>query len=168
MKTMKLLAAATIAMGAMQAQAITTSWATHDAIEFGDDKVKPGIFEDSFEFSLASLSSLMATAVSNNLGQAFNIDDGKVQLYQVAPGPDLLVGSFNFDGTTGSTPNSFNALTAGDYYYLVSGAATGHAGGWYSLSSAVAAVPEPHTAVLLLAGLGALGVVARRRRPSQP
>src|SRR5213075_1326659 len=108
MKTKKLLAAAVLAMGAMQAQAVTTTWAAHDPIEFGDDKVKPGTFEDSFEFSLTGLGSLMATAVSNNLGQAFNIDDGKVQLYQVAPGPDLLVGSFNFDGTTGSTPNSFN------------------------------------------------------------
>jgi hypothetical protein len=168
MKKIKLLAAAVIALGAMQAQAVTTAWATHDSVEFGDDKVKPGVFEDSFEFSLTDLSSLMATAVSNNLGQAFNINDGLVQLYRVAPGPDFLVGSFNFNGTTGSTPNSFNALTVGDYYYRVSGAATGNAGGWYSLSSTVAAVPEPHTAALMLAGLGALGLLVRRRRPRQP
>ena len=168
MKTKKLIAMAAIAMGAFQAQAIPTSWGTHDPVEFGDDKVKAGSFEDSFEFSLASLSTLMATAVSNNLGKAFNIDDGTVKLFQVAPGPDLLVGSFNFDGTTGSTPNSFSSLTAGDYYYLVTGLATGSAGGWYSLSSAVTPVPEPHTAALLLGGLGALAVVARRRRPRQP
>jgi hypothetical protein len=164
MKRMKLLAVAAIAVSVLQAHAVTTNWGPHDAIEFGDDKVSPGSFEDRFDFSLASTETLTATAVSNNLGQAFNINAGTVQLYQVAPGPDTLLGAFGFDGTTGSTPNTFSALVSGDYYYLVTGSASGHAGGWYSLASAVTPVPEPHTAALVLAGLGVLGVVARRRR----
>jgi hypothetical protein len=170
MKKMKLLAVAVLATGALQAHALTTAWGSHDAVEFGDDKLlSTGSFQDDFDFSLASTQTLAANAVSNNLGAAFNIDGGSVQLFEVASGGDQLIGSFAYDGTTGSTPHTFGGLAAGDYYYRVSGDATGHAGGWYSLTSAVsgpvAPVPEPHVASLMLAGIGALGLVVRRRRP---
>jgi hypothetical protein len=165
MKKSKLLVAALIAAGAMQAHAVPTNWGPHDTIEFGDDKLlSTGTFEDAYAFSLADTTTLSASAVSNNLGQAFNIDDGTVRLFEVAPGPDVQVGSFTFDGTTGSTPHTFDSLSAGEYYYLVSGVASGVVGGWYSLASAIAApVPEPHVASLMLAGLGALGMLVRRR-----
>jgi len=165
MKKSKVFAAALLAIGSLQAQAVTTDWGTHDAVEFDDRKVlSEGSFQDTYEFSLEDTTTLSATAVSNNLGRAFNITDGTVQLYEVAAGPDVLVGSFAYDGTTGSTSHTFDSLLGGDYYYLVSGLATGRVGGWYSLASAVTAVPEPHVASLVLAGLGVLGLVSRRRR----
>lgn len=166
-KPLKTIAAVAVAFTALSAHAASTDWGSHDAVEFGADKVQPGAYSDSFAFSLSQDASLVATAVSNNLGQAFNIDHGMVQLYQTTTGPAALIGSFAFDGTTGSTPNSFASLLAGDYFYRVTGMATGHAGGWYSLVSAtaaVSAVPEAGTAMLLGAGLGVLALVAWRRR----
>jgi hypothetical protein len=166
-KPLKTIAALAVALTALSAHAVSTDWGSHDGIEFGADKVRPGAYSDSFEFSLSQGASLVATAVSNNLGQAFNIDHGMVQLYQATTGPATLIGSFGFDGTTGSTPNSFASLLAGDYFYRVTGTATGHAGGWYSLVSAtaaVSAVPEASVRGLLGAGLGMLALVAWRRR----
>src|SRR2546422_643980 len=139
MKQLKMIAAAaamaTITWGASSANATSTDWGLHDAFEFGADKVAPGTIADTFEFSLADPASLVATAVSNNLGEGFHIESGEVSLYKVEPGPDTLIGSFDFDGTTGSTPHSFASLTSGDYFYSVAGDASGHAGGWYSLAS---------------------------------
>ena len=66
--------------------------------------------------------------------------------------------------TTGSTSNTV-PLSVGSYYYLVSGTAIGTAGGLYTIASALAPIPEPETYVLMLAGLGAIGFVAARRRP---
>jgi len=168
MKQLKTIAAAAVmaagASGALPANALTIDWGVHDAIEFGADKVAPGAIDDTFGFSLADPTSLTAAAVSNNLGEGFHIESGEVSLYKVEAGPDTLVGSFAFDGTTGSTPHSFASLLSGDYFYLVSGEATGHAGGWYSLSSAaVAAVPEMNIGALMAAGLCVLMLVSRRR-----
>ena len=55
-------------------------------------------------------------------------------------------------------------LAAGSYYYAVFGVSPGFAA--YSINSAAVAtpVPEPETYAMLLAGLGIVGFVARRRR----
>ena len=56
-------------------------------------------------------------------------------------------------------------LTAGnDYYFRVAGTVTGWAGGSYSFSAVAQPIPEPETYALMLAGLGALGYMSRRRR----
>ena len=159
-------AAATVALGALPASAVTTDWGLHDAFEIGADKVPAGAIDDTFEFSLVDPASLTATAVSNNLGEGFHIESGEVSLYKVEAGPDTLVGSFAFDGTTGSTPHSFASLLSGDYFYRVAGDATGNAGGWYALASAVAAVPETNIGALMAAGLCVLMLVSRRRQLS--
>jgi len=166
MKKLKMITAAALAMAALQASAITVDWDGHDALEVGSDRVARGSFEDTYEFSLDQGATLSATAVSNNLGRAFRIRDGLVALYQVSGGDDVLVDSFSFDGTTGDSPFTFSSLLAGDYFYEVSGLATGRAGGWYSLTSAqVSAIPEPNVAALLAAGFGVLVMVSRRRSP---
>ena len=60
----------------------------------------------------------------------------------------------------------WSALAAGDYYYRIAGTVTGTQGGTYVLSSALMPIPEPETYALLLAGLGAVAFVSRRRKSS--
>ena len=72
--------------------------------------------------------------------------------------------AWGFSGTTGSVTNQVANLAAGNYYYAVSGYASGVAGGQYTLVSTVTAVPEPETYAMMLAGLAALGFLARRRQ----
>lgn len=55
---------------------------------------------------------------------------------------------------------SFTGLTAGTYSLTFQGSGVGGYGGYY----AVTAVPEPETYAMFLAGLGALGLIASRRR----
>jgi hypothetical protein len=93
--------------------------------------------------------------------------------------PNLLLASAFDDNSTSSRFLSFSyQLTPGTYYAAVSGYRTGwqdfdgggHSGWTYSLllnSVAVvpaAPVPEPGAMAMLLAGLGVLGMVARRRQ----
>jgi hypothetical protein len=57
-------------------------------------------------------------------------------------------------------------LSAGSYYVEVDGLVTGTGGGAYGsdLTIAVAAVPEPETYGMMVAGLGLLGFMARRKQ----
>jgi len=110
-----------------------------------------GLFDDTYAFTLGTASSLTATFASSGVRGAltlFNADDTPTAF------------SWGVGGPSFSVSDTF-ALTAGSYYYAVSGRSTGA----YSLTStAVAAIPEPETYAMLLAGLGIVAFVARRRR----
>jgi hypothetical protein len=111
-----------------------------------------GSFQDTCLFSPMEVSALFSTAVSNNLTNVLGLSDGMVSLYMEAGAVDTALGSFSFTDSTGSISHAFCALSAGDYYYSVSGNGTGAVGGFYTISS------------LVMAGLGAIGFVARRRK----
>lgn len=85
----------------------------------------------------------------------------------VGGGDNVKISSdYPFDGTSGNTTNSV-ALSTGTYFYNVSGAATGAFGGLYNLTSTIvpiSPVPEPETYAMRLDGLGAVGLLARRRK----
>ena len=65
--------------------------------------------------------------------------------------------------TSGSFSQTFSGLTLGDTYAVGFGGAWLGSGGSVSISSVMAAVPEPETYAMLLAGLGLVGAMARRR-----
>ena len=77
--------------------------------------------------------------------------------------------TFSFAGGTAVTTTYAN-LAAGNYFFEVAGAATGVLGADYDLNinantpgGPLPAVPEPANMALLLAGLGLLGFLAKRR-----
>ena len=76
-----------------------------------------------------------------------------------------VVASDTFAGTVGGIAvSTFNSLLSPGTYRLV---ATGTAGSTSSLDIAITAVPEPGTMGLLLAGLGSVVLLARRRRSAE-
>ena len=81
----------------------------------------------------------------------------------VGTGDDNLVAS-SFSPGTGALNLTFGANTGGNYYLSVVGMTNGQQGGIYNGAISVTAVPEPETYAMFLAGLGALGFLARRRK----
>ena len=169
---MKLMAALVVLGAGFGAQATTTALgaATVGApLSFGGFSAQ-GTFNDIFTFTLpvnggsgysvtnftflpGLYNTVLATAslVSNADTVLFNLDD-TVLSTTVTPGGNSL--ALTWGPTAG-----------GSYYLNVTGIANGAAGGIYNGAISVVAVPvpEPETFVMMLAGLGALAFLARRR-----
>lgn len=160
---LKFLAVAFAGVLACNAQANTFDWGTHGVIELGVNLPSPGDINDIFKFVLEDGGSVVSSAVALASPGLLNIENGTVKLYREDGVEDALLGSYSFDGTTGSTFHNFDISAPGAYYYQVVGQATGSLGGYYSLSSATAPVPEPTSLALMLGGLVAAGGMYRRR-----
>lgn len=170
-------------------QASVFEWGVHSDFESAQRTVALGIFTDTFTFTLPAFSTITSVAVSNNLGALSNLPGGRVQLYQGVYGDavaDVSLMLFAFSGATGSTEHTVSSTPAGSYYYQISGFPTGSFGGQYQLASAMrplgevnpsgrdddnsgpstplSPVPEPETYAMLLAGLGIIGAIGRRRQ----
>lgn len=121
-----------------------------------------GSFADlySFVFPIGA-STGSGSAVTINVGSILNID--YIQVGLLDAGQSLLgAGSV---GAPGSVLFD-QALTPGiSYYFKVTGFATGSSGGTYAFLASAAPVPEPAAFALMLAGLGVVGSIVRRRRP---
>jgi len=147
------VASAIAALSATSAQAVTlvdTFGGAHDSFEVAVEAGVAAPFFETYAFTLSTLSNVQATFASSNIL-------GAVSLYKadLTPLDSWAVGGAQFSGSDSWT------LAAGSYFYGVSG--TGFAGA-YTLTSTVAAVPEPETYAMLAAGLGIIGFVASRRR----
>jgi hypothetical protein len=145
------------------AYATTTDWGSHDPLEVAAAITPVGPFDDLYLFTLGSGNNTFSTTVANNLTNILGIAGGQVALYETVGAVDTLIGNYAFDGTTGNLSYAFGTLQGGSYHYEVMGTGTGSQGGFYSLTSTISMVPEPAGLVLLLAGLGAIGFVTRRR-----
>lgn len=125
----------------------------------------PGFFQDTINFSIAAPSNLTGAATSLKLSFAsftfLDIANLTVNLLNNShPNGTVNYGSFAGNGT-GYT---FNLPAAGNYHIDITGVATGINGGTYGVALTAAPVPEPETYAMLLAGLGVMGAIARRRK----
>jgi hypothetical protein len=123
-------------------------------------------FIDNYTFSLSGtndLSSLVTSLISapskGLVITGFNLlSNNSVVLagHQNLVDFDATQQAWSFDST--------NPLSAGNYVLQVRGYAADTTAGSYSGNIGIAAVPEPETIAMLLAGLGLIGVVSRRRK----
>ncbi|MBI4754088.1 MAG: PEP-CTERM sorting domain-containing protein [Betaproteobacteria bacterium] len=136
--------------------------------------VGPGAFTDRFFFdvtkapaqSYSVTTPIYVSFTPTNVAPFFTMGAGTVSLFSQA---GTLLGSQAFPALSGATFNttlpSLDPLGSNVWTYFwvqVDGTATGSVGSVYNVT--ISAVPEPHEWAMLLAGLGMLGFVARRRR----
>ena len=117
-------------------------------------------FTDTYNFSLIGPNTLSGIVTTFNFMTLFGISGLSLSL----TGGTLLGAATDVNPADGY---SFSGLGLGNYALKITGDVTGTGGGAYGGVMQAAPVPEPETYALLLAGLGVIGFVARRRRPQQ-
>jgi len=130
-------------------------------------------FFDVFTFNLTSASDTISSAVSllfpglGSSGSSYEINNGTLSLFSDpdgdgAAGVNNQIATANFGDSTGVL--AYNNAAAGSYYWAVAGDAVGTNGGVYLYAANTAAVvPEPETYAMMLAGMGLIGFIGRRR-----
>lgn len=154
MKRSAIVIASVLALAGASAQAFTDTWS--DLSQAYDNSVSYGrnglSFTDTVNFTLTGLSDVSVTVGSTGLSNA---------VFSLYMGGSLLESTDITGKTVVVAP--YTSLAAGAYSFVVSGTVNSKPG-VYNLNANVAAVPEPETYALMLAGLGAVGFVAYRRR----
>ena len=124
-------------------------------------------FSDKFTFSVTGFNDLSALATSlkpsANSGltlTGFSLGNASGILFHGAL--DLI--NFTAQDQAWSLQSGLTPLAAGNYFLQIDGYVASPTGGSYSGILAVTPVPEPETYGMLLAGLGVLGFLARRRK----
>lgn len=158
MKIKALIAASVLAVSAPAFAVSPGSLGTIDNMPITLSNIVPmGIFQDVYSFSLADPGTLSGNAQAVNFGP-YSILGLTVTLQD---------SSFSVIGSDSSPSDGFTfaGLAAGTYALNVLGFATGSGGGFYAggIVAETAPIPEPETYAMLLAGLLAIGFVARRR-----
>lgn len=134
-------------------------------------------FYDDYAFQVTGASFSTITA-SIDLGSVFDIANLQVRLYQgnlqtttTGPAGAALMAAWSAlpltaAGTGSGDVQVINAinLAPGNYLLEVRGNITGVSGGVYAGALNLAPVPEPGAIGLMLAGMGVLGFIARRRK----
>lgn len=172
MKLKFVAAAAALMVSSLGAQAVTTvlgAAVVGTPLAFAGI-ASPGPFNDIFTFTLPTNNG-SGYSVTNFilLPGLYNTILATMSL---VANPDGIL--FNLDDTvlsTSTTPGAGNlslawaSSPAGSYYLNVTGLSNGAQGGIYNGAISVTApIPEPDTYAMLLAGLGTVGFLARRRK----
>lgn len=119
-------------------------------------------FADRFSFTTNTLSSLagLVSSISQSASNGLHISGfDLVNSGGLSLGGDK-VSSGMIDLWSLASPH----LVPDTYYFLVSGSVLSNAAASYSGNISIAAVPEPETYAMLLAGMGVVGWLARRRK----
>lgn len=142
----------------------------------GSSVLPTDFFYDDYAFQIdgSSFNSLTATI---DLGTWFDISNLQVRLYQgnlltttTGPAGPALVAAWSAQTLTAQSSGGDVQLIApinlapGSYVLEVRGNLTGTSGGSYAGVLNLAPVPEPGAVGMMLAGLGMLGFMVRRRR----
>jgi hypothetical protein len=164
MKTKSFFAAAAIALSSISSFAAIHNLGTlgsGDTFLSGSDStnivVAKGSFADTFNFNVSAMSDVGVSAGVLNFFK-FKITDATFS-YTLFNSSNVALGS----GTNVDNAFSLASLNIGSYRLAVTGNATGALGGQYNGALTVTPVPEPETVAMLLAGLGLMGSIARRR-----
>jgi hypothetical protein len=134
-------------------------------------------FADHFTFSVTGTTSSNFDAIVSSISRSADtgLDFTGLSLYRVGGGTgtgtggtagDTLVstGTSMHSGAIDVWSLSSSNLAAGDYYVLVSGNIVSDTSAAFGGAVMLAPVPEPETYGMMLAGLGVLGFLARRRK----
>jgi hypothetical protein len=132
-------------------------------------------FADHFTFSVTGTTSMNFDAIVSSISRAADtgLDFSGLSLYRVGggtgtgdTGADTLItnGTSLHSGEMDVWTLSSDNLAAGDYYVLVSGNLVSDTSASFGGAVMLAPVPEPETYGMMLAGLGVLGFLARRRK----
>ena len=133
------------------------------------------MFSDRFTFSVNSTTGMDFDAIISSISHTADtgLDVTGLSLYRAAGGDGSGTGTLVTSGTSLQSGNidvwtlSTDNLTMGNYYVLVSGNIVSDASASFGgavMMSPTAPVPEPETYGMMLAGLGVLGFLARRRK----
>jgi hypothetical protein len=123
-----------------------------------------GTFTDEFDFT-ASTGLMEFTTGAYTEASPFAITSADFTLYSDATGK-AITSSGAFDPQTSVTPTISADLDAGKYYLLSTITVPTGSLGSYTLTAtslSVSAAPEPSTWALMIAGVGMIGAVLRRK-----